>query len=31
LIGIAKEFGPIELALELEIDPRRSRRLDLAG
>lgn len=31
LVGIAEEFGPIDLSLELELDPRWLRRLDLAG
>lgn len=30
LIGIAREFGPIELSLELELDPTWLRRLDAA-
>lgn len=31
LVGITDEFGPIDLSLELELDPRWRRRLDLAG
>ena len=31
LIAIADDFGPIDLSLELEIDPRWQRRLDLAS
>lgn len=30
LIGIAKEFGPIELSLELDVEPLSARRLDPA-